>query len=172
MSGFDLDKYIPVSKRVQEFWAEDKEIKAIRTKIFHLDPPETKNRMVVIIADVFVDDKLVATGIAKEREGLGGANRTAFVENCETSAIGRALANYGMKVEKGMASREEMEAVNQITEHLEETKAEIMKLGKESDENTQAWINNNWTRIKEDPTEAQKFLEEVQARVASMQEQE
>jgi hypothetical protein len=49
-----------------------------------------------------------ATGLAFEVDGLGMANKTAALENAETSSIGRCLANMGMSGDK-RASREEME---------------------------------------------------------------
>ena len=49
-----------------------------------------------------------ATGYALEEAGKGFVNKTSHLENCETSAIGRALANMGMHGSK-RPSREEME---------------------------------------------------------------
>lgn len=54
-----------------------------------------------------------ATGYAFEVDGGQGANKTAALENAETSAIGRALANMGMSGNK-RASREEMEKVSRV----------------------------------------------------------
>jgi len=51
-----------------------------------------------------------ATGFAFEVDGQGMANKTSALENCETSAIGRALANAGFSGNK-RTSREEMEKV-------------------------------------------------------------
>lgn len=51
---------------------------------------------------------LKATGLAFEVDGQGMANKTSALENAETSAIGRALANAGYSGDK-RASREEME---------------------------------------------------------------
>lgn len=53
-----------------------------------------------------------ATGYAFEVDGGQGANKTAALENAETSAIGRALANMGLSGNK-RASREEMQKVSQ-----------------------------------------------------------
>jgi hypothetical protein len=53
---------------------------------------------------------LKATGLAFEVDGQGMANETSALENAETSAIGRALANAGYSGDK-RASREEMEKV-------------------------------------------------------------
>jgi hypothetical protein len=50
-----------------------------------------------------------ATGWASEREGDGEINRVACLENTETSAVGRALANLGFTASSRRPSREEME---------------------------------------------------------------
>lgn len=55
-----------------------------------------------------------ATGLAFEIEGTAGANATAALENAETSAIGRALANAGYSGNK-RTSREEMAKVNRAS---------------------------------------------------------
>ena len=53
--------------------------------------------------------ELIATGYAQEKEGSGFINKTSFIENCETSAWGRALGNLGIGVETSIASSEEVE---------------------------------------------------------------
>jgi hypothetical protein len=67
----------------------------------------------VIRAELWLEDVCIATGYAEEVRGAGNVNRTSHVENCETSAVGRALANAGMAgtdVNK-RPSREEMSKV-------------------------------------------------------------
>jgi hypothetical protein len=67
----------------------------------------------VIRAELWLEDVCIATGYAEEVRGAGNVNRTSHVENCETSAVGRALANAGMAgsdVSK-RPSREEMAKV-------------------------------------------------------------
>jgi hypothetical protein len=71
----------------------------------------------VIRAELWLDDVCVATGYAEEVRGAGNVNRTSHVENCETSAVGRALANAGYAgsdVNK-RPSREEMSKVQRMT---------------------------------------------------------
>jgi hypothetical protein len=49
----------------------------------------------VFRAELYLDNLLIATGWAEETRGEGHVNRTSHFENCETSALGRALANAG-----------------------------------------------------------------------------
>jgi hypothetical protein len=74
----------------------------------------------VIRAELWLEDVCIATGYAEEVRGAGNVNRTSHVENCETSAVGRALANAGMAgsdVSK-RPSREEMAKVQRKIVHL------------------------------------------------------
>lgn len=51
---------------------------------------------VVVKASISDNGKLIATGLAHEVRGSTNINKTSHVENCETSAIGRALAAFGL----------------------------------------------------------------------------
>lgn len=52
--------------------------------------------------------RLLATGYAQEKETSSYVNKTSFIENCETSAVGRALGMLGIGVDESMASAEEV----------------------------------------------------------------
>ena len=54
------------------------------------------------------EDRVVATGIAYEEKASSRINATSYVENCETSAWGRALANLGIGIETSIASSDEV----------------------------------------------------------------
>ena len=54
------------------------------------------------------DDRILATGYAEEKEGSTMINKTSFIENCETSAVGRALGFAGIGIDGSMASAEEV----------------------------------------------------------------
>lgn len=51
---------------------------------------------------------LLATGHAYEKEGANFINKTSYIENCETSAVGRCLAMCGIGIDSSVASEEEV----------------------------------------------------------------
>ena len=56
---------------------------------------------------------VLGTGLAYEREGSSNINKTSYIENCETSAIGRALGFLGLGIDAAICSAEELiNAVN------------------------------------------------------------
>lgn len=59
------------------------------------------------------DDNILATGTAYEKEGSTFINKTSYIENCETSAVGRALGMCGFGIDTSVASAEEVQ--NAIT---------------------------------------------------------
>lgn len=69
-----------------------------------------------IISDA--DGRIIATGLAQEKESSSFINKTSFVENCETSAWGRALGNLGIGIDTSVASAEE------VTNAIENQKTE------------------------------------------------
>lgn len=54
------------------------------------------------------DGKILSTGFSYEVEGSNNINRTSFIENCETSAVGRALAFLGIGIDMSIRSAEEV----------------------------------------------------------------
>src|SRR5690242_4111886 len=103
MPGFNLNDYITVDERIDQFWSEHKVDGAITTELIWV---ADNGQSVAIRATVEIAGRVVATGIAQEDRGPNGANKTSWWENAETSAIGRALANYGMSLSKARPSRE------------------------------------------------------------------
>jgi hypothetical protein len=72
---------------------------------------EASNTRFIVICRLFkteADAKPCSSGIASETISDRGVNATSALENCETSAIGRALANAGFAAKGKRASREEM----------------------------------------------------------------
>lgn len=68
-------------------------------------------------------DVLLATGTAYEKEGSTFINKTSYIENCETSAVGRALGIAGFGIDASVASAEEVQnaMMNQERMKQEET---------------------------------------------------
>ena len=82
-------------------------------------------------AEVWDGDMLLATGHAYElRTGGGPVNKTSYVENCETSAVGRALAFLGIGADTAIASAEEVFGAikaQDAMEKLDAAKAELWR---------------------------------------------
>jgi hypothetical protein len=76
----------------------------------------------VVVKAVITDNNghIVGSGMAEEIRGQGNVNKTSALENCETSAIGRALASIGLSGGE-YASANEMEAVPRKQQNLEES---------------------------------------------------
>jgi hypothetical protein len=94
---------------------------------------------VTVRAEIYkmeVDARPVTTGIAQETKGQGGfANKDAWVENCETSAIGRALANWLYQGStKPRPSREEMSKVGNQDDRVKVEKKRVQRPTKEEKE--------------------------------------
>ena len=69
-----------------------------------------ENGVVIMKASVYTDEgKLLATGTAYEKEDSTFINKTSYIENCETSAIGRALGIAGFGIDVSVASAEEVQ---------------------------------------------------------------
>ena len=57
---------------------------------------------------VDANNRIISTGHAHETQGSSNINKTSYVENCETSAIGRALAMLGIGIDTSIASANEV----------------------------------------------------------------
>ena len=107
---FNLEDYETVEERLSKFWKEHPDGRISTTLIEH-----TLQRFIVqaAIYRTEVDAQPWTTGYAEETVSTRGVNSTSALENCETSAIGRALANANYATKGKRPSREEMAKVNQ-----------------------------------------------------------
>ena len=55
------------------------------------------------------EGKVIGTGLAQEKESSSYINKTSYIENCETSAVGRALGMCGFGIDTSIASAEEVQ---------------------------------------------------------------
>lgn len=100
--------YVEVNQRIKAFRMLYPE-GSIQTEIL-----SNENGVVLMKANI-IDEKgvLLGTGHAFEKESSSYINKTSYIENCETSAVGRALAMCGIGIDTSIASAEEVEnAIN------------------------------------------------------------
>lgn len=118
--GITYDDLVRVNKTIKTInfkgkdYAEvNQRIKAFRM-LFPMGTIETEiaslaEGMCVIRAMAYDEGRhLLATGTAYEKEGTSNINRTSYIENCETSAVGRCLGMLGLGIESAIASAEEV----------------------------------------------------------------
>jgi pyruvate/2-oxoglutarate dehydrogenase complex dihydrolipoamide acyltransferase (E2) component len=104
---FNPDEYITVSERIEKFYAKFPQGRIITTVMEH----SQETGFILMRAEVYrePDDALpAATGHAYELKSAGHVQAGSYVEVCETSSVGRALALLGFEVRRGVASREEV----------------------------------------------------------------
>jgi hypothetical protein len=124
---FNLEDYETVEERLIKYW-KDHPDGQIHTRLLNQD-----SGRFIVIAEIYrteADSRPWTTGLAEETVQGRGVNATSALENCETSAIGRALANAGYATKGKRASREEMSKVVTIkkTESIiDETKAKMLQ---------------------------------------------
>jgi hypothetical protein len=111
--SFDLSDYEPVEDRLAKFWTDHSNGR-VATELSHRDDREYVFRA-ALYRDL-ADELPFATGYAQEIVGSTPVNKTSALENCETSALGRALANAGYAPKGKRASREEMAKAQRRTE--------------------------------------------------------
>jgi hypothetical protein len=105
---FNLEDYETVEERLVKFWKDNPDGRISTTLV------ESTLQRFIVQASVFrteVDVHPWTTGYAEETVSTRGVNSTSALENCETSAIGRALANAGYVTKGKRPSREEMSKV-------------------------------------------------------------
>jgi len=96
-------EYIPVNERIKEFWVIHPEW-SICTEIVNM----IDDKVIMICKITDGNGILRSTGTAFEKEGNGFINKHHHVENCETSAVGRALGILGIGIDTSVASYEEV----------------------------------------------------------------
>ena len=121
--------YVEVNERIRGFRALFP-MGFIKTELIQME-----NGTATVMAKVgfYEDGKeiVLATGMAQETQSSSFINKTSYVENCETSAVGRALGMLGIGIDTSIASAEEVEnaidgqkqledLIKQIKEKVEE----------------------------------------------------
>ncbi len=163
--------YAEVNQRIKAFRMVYPE-GTINTEIISLE-----NGVCTMKATAMNEGKILGTGFAQEKEGSTFINKTSYIENCETSAVGRALGMCGFGIDTSVCSAEELQnALN--NQNNPETKSkpkieyatekQIAKLTKEYQgkrEKLDKFLNENGvTAIMRLPKDiAQKKIDEIEA---------
>lgn len=112
--------YVMVNERLKTF-REGYENYSLVTEIVEL------NAAVCVLQAKILDPngRIVATGTAREeREDRNSmVNRTSYVENCETSAWGRALGNFGIGIDESIATAEEVARAIEKQENMRKSES-------------------------------------------------
>lgn len=119
-------EYVEVNERIKYFRLAD-EYKgwSLSSEVVHLDGDSCVIKATIATADGYI----VATGFAQEDKSSSYINKTSYVENCETSAWGRALANLGIGIDTSIASSNEVSmAVSKQNTKQPATKASLIAM--------------------------------------------
>ncbi len=156
--NFDIDSYVTVQERVAEFYRDFPE-GSIRTYLAKIDGPEVVFEARVFRTPAEANQGIYTSGWAREIEGLSPVNRTSHLENCESGAIGRALANLGYAKDAKRPSRSEIIKVGRMRQEHEAMLEYVRTVGAAADEtleieyvgsrhNVKKFIRDNWTAMK------------------------
>jgi hypothetical protein len=116
--AFDLSNYETVESRLLRFWEQYPDGR-IETTLMNYDGESCIVR--TVIWKHRDDANFTATGYAHEIHTDRGVNMTSFIENCESSSIGRCLANMNFSKQGARPSRQEMEKVARLGGNLAPT---------------------------------------------------
>ncbi len=138
----------------------------IVTKIVSIDA-----NTVVMQSDIYVDGKHVSTGHAEEKRTASKINQTSALENCETSATGRALAFLGF-ISDGIASAEEVStAIMQQDKKIQQALKELEAVSHKG--SYQEWLTKNKSMLGElkikNPIAYTTFMEDFQIHKTNLQ---
>ena len=139
-------EYVQVTERVKAFRSICPG-GSISTEIVTLT-----DEMVVMRTTITDEDgKVLSTGLAFERPDSSYINKTSFIENCETSAVGRALGWLAIGVDASMASAEELVNALKGQEKIKEREQAQAKrfADEENDIATEKQAERNTRRLKE-----------------------
>ena len=161
--------YITVNERLKEFRNNFKDY-SLTSEIVELGTDFCTMKATI------TDDKGVirATGYAREVVAKSPINKFAFVENCETSAIGRALGNFGIGIDTAictadelllkLAQEQESEQKSERAEKANATRAvnkeiKLTDLDKRYNDWLNYWMNHEWSQPANESF--RRFLDEA-----------
>lgn len=103
-TGKVMGDYVEVNQRIKAFR------RLYPTGVIETEMLSNENGVCIFRAYIKDDeDNLLATGTAYEKEDSTFINKTSYIENCETSAVGRALGMLALGIDTSIASAEEVQ---------------------------------------------------------------
>ena len=163
----------------KEYAEVNQRIKAFRmvypTGSIITDIVELENGICTIKATVKDGDNILGTGYAQEKEDSSYINKTSYIENCETSAVGRALGMCGFGIDTSVCSAEElMNALNnqeptkkeKVSEYITEKQiAQLMNFYRNNQEKLKKFLDkcgvDNIVQLKR--LDAQAQIDRIEA---------
>lgn len=172
MPRFNKDDYIEVKDRLALFWEKYPE-GSIVTEELHVDDHKVRikayayQHRYVKEGDTQLplgtghaeEVRITEADIKRDSKKQYEPNATSAVENCETSAVGRALAMAGFGVSKSVASRQEMEKVERQQTKRENERAVLDRKVEPAKVST----NGATERVTLDPEEARKLAGNIKS---------
>lgn len=152
--------YVEVNERIKYF-RENYKGWSLESDLLSLD-----NGVCVIKATIRDENGIVkANGLAYEKENSTFINKTSYIENCETSAWGRALGNLGIGIDTSIASAEEViNAVNNQPKPKLNDSSIYISLAKLTDlEQIKNYYENNKDKVNVPENLRQKAREQYKA---------
>lgn len=148
--------YVMVNARIKEFRENPKyEGWSIETEIL-----ETGEIVIMKATIRNADANIIATGHAYEKENSTFINKTSYIENCETSAIGRALGVLGIGIDESVASFEEV--ANAVVQQKEPTDKRPWLNAKQFDIAIKRIQRNDFKFDNQEFKTAEEFIENLQ----------
>ena len=178
MTGsFNLENYATVAQRIEEFYKEHPE-GTIRTELAAVDGAEVVFKATVFRTVEEAKAGVGTTGFAREIEGKSPVNRTSHYENCESSAIGRALANLGYATSAHRPSRQEMLKSARMQQEHDEMLDYIKQVGVGAAAdatvtvggdslNLRQYVRDNWKAAGEQYLRARQLVEVLERSVGT-----
>lgn len=146
-------QYVEVNERIKFFRNENQ----YKNWTISTDVTMTDDRKECICKCTIADteQRVISTGHAHEVQASSNINKTSFIENCETSAVGRALAMLGIGIDTSIAS------ANEVSDAIakQEAKPAAPKKSPQDDfKKTVKWLNDSedksaaWAKIEKQAT--------------------
>ena len=132
----------------------------ITTEVISID-----KETVVMKAVIEIDGNKISTGYAEEKRTASRINQTSALENCETSAVGRALAFAGFTNDKLASAEEVSAAIEQQSKKIQKALTDLKTVSHAG--NFNHWLTNNKTFLstlkEENPLTYTSFMNEYTA---------